>query len=254
MQVYNSVYLMNNKIYLYDGSFNSLIILIANLLYKSIVPKDIKSEDNYIPSLLDTPAYINLENEKELYETLKRRLSLNVYKIIYYVYLSSDERKELIIYYFIKNALKYNNQILGRRNLNCVNEALKLAKYVSREAHKLKGFLRFKLMKNNFYYAEYESTNNVILILALHFKNRLKNENFLIKDVKREIYAFYDTKELIFLNKEDIIKLNLDLSMEEENIEKLWKTFFNTIGIKKVQMNFMPKKYWDYIIEMEEEK
>ena len=114
-------------------------------------------------------------------------------------------------------------------------------------------------MKNNFYYAEYESTNNVILILALHFKNRLKNENFLIKDVKREIYAFYDTKEIIFLDKDDIIKLNLDLSIEEENIEKLWKTFFNTIGIKerenkKVQMNFMPKKYWDYIIEMEEEK
>lgn len=35
--------------------------------------------------------------------------------------------------------------------------------------------------------------------------------------------------------------------------------FFKTIGInerknKKVQINFMPKKYWEYIIEMEDEK
>ena len=40
--------------------------------------------------------------------------------------------------------------------------------------------------------------------------------------------------------------------------EKLWKEFFNTIGIKerknlKCQKNFMPKKYWKNIIEMEKE-
>ena len=37
----------------------------------------------------------------------------------------------------------------------------------------------------------------------------------------------------------------------------LWKSFFNSIGIKernnyKVQRNFMPKKYWKYITEMED--
>ena len=41
-----------------------------------------------------------------------------------------------------------------------------------------------------------------------------------------------------------VIKLYLD-----------WQTFYNTIGIKerknsRCQMNFMPKKYWPYIIEM----
>lgn len=247
-----------NNIYLYDGSFNSLIILVCNLLYKNIVPKDIKSEKDYIPNLIDTPAYLNLENEKELFEALKKRLTLNIFKTLYYVYLSSDEERELVIYYFIKNALKYNNQIFGRRNLNCVNKALKLSKNVSREAHKLKGFLRFKLMKNGFYYAEVSTTNNVIGLLSVHFKNRFMNEYFLIKDVKREIYAFYDKENIIFLDKEDIIKLELDKDIKEEKIEDLWKTFFKTIAIKerenkKVQMNFMPKKYWNYIIEMEEE-
>ena len=46
---------------------------------------------------------------------------------------------------------------------------------------------------------------------------------------------------------------------EELFQQELWKSFFKTIGInerknKKVQINFMPKKYWEYIIEMEDEK
>lgn len=247
-----------NNIYLYDGSFNSLLILVCNLLYKNIVPKDIKSEEDYINNLIDTPAYLRLENEKELYDALKKKLTMNIFNTLYYVYLSSDEKRELVIYYFVKNALKYNNMIFGRRNLNCVNKALRLSKNVSREAHKLKGFLRFKLMKNNFYYGEFNSTNNVISLLAMHFKSRFMNEYFLIKDVKRQIYAFYDKENIIFLNKEDIIKLELDKDVSEDKVEELWKMFFKTIAIKerenkKVQMNFMPKKYWNYIIEMEEE-
>lgn len=40
---------------------------------------------------------------------------------------------------------------------------------------------------------------------------------------------------------------------------RIVEIFFKTIGInerknKKVQINFMPKKYWEYIIEMEDEK
>ena len=65
-------------------------------------------------------------------------------KTIYYVYLSNDEHKELIIYYFLLNALKYQDKIFTMRNLKCVNSALKLAKHVSNECHKLKGFIRFK--------------------------------------------------------------------------------------------------------------
>ena len=35
----------------------------------------------------------------------------------------------------------------------------------------------------------------------------------------------------------------------------MWKSFYDTIGIKernneRCRMNFMPKKYWKYIVEM----
>lgn len=245
-----------NNIYLYNNSFDSLLALISYLMHMKIIPKDIKSEKEYIPNLIDEPVLVNITNEKEKINILKKLLTKENYKIIKYVYLSSDENKELIIYYFIKNALKYNNDILGRRNLNCVNKAININQYVSREAHKLKGFLRFRLTNNNFYYAEMAPTNNVLSILANHFQKRLKNEYWIIKDTKRNIYAIYDTKKINYYNEEDIIKLNLEQN-NNDLYETLWVTFFNTISIKerknlKAQRNFMPKKYWQYILEMDE--
>ena len=86
----------------------------------------------------------------------------------------------------------------------------------------------------------------------------LRNESFLIKDKKRNIYALKDGKKIYYLNDKDIEKLNINLSDNEKDIEQLWKTFFKTIAIKerknkKAQMNFMPKRYWKDMIEMEEE-
>ena len=48
------------------------------------------------------------------------------------------------------------------------------------------------------------------------------------------------------------------ISNDELDIQNLWKEFYKTIGIAKrkndrCRMNFMPKKYWKYIIEVSDE-
>ena len=238
-----------NNIYLYDGSFDSLINLIYTLIDNNIIPNDIKTDE--YNNLIDN--FIYLKDLKEYKNTLSNELMYIIYK----VYLSNDERKELILYYFIKNALIYKDKILDYKYLNCVLHVLRINKNVSSEAHKLKGFLRFKELKNNVFYAEMSPKNNVIFLLAEHFKKRLSNEYFLIKDTERNIYAFYDKTNIMYLNDEDIKELNLNINDNELEIESLWKSFFNTIGIKerknyKTQRNFMPKRYWKYMIEMED--
>lgn len=246
-----------NNIYLYKGDFNSLVVLISELIALKKIPYDIKPEYDYEPSLFQEEIYLEIRDVRKKVECLKSKIGSKIFRCVYYVYLSNNKNKEIIIYYFIKNAIIYGNKIFFYRNLNCVNDAIKISSRVLNEAHKLKGFLRFKEMKNNFFYATISPTNNVIPILSQHFKNRLSNECWIIKDCKRNIYALYDLKKIIYLMEEDIVKLNLELSDIEENIEILWKTFFKTIAIKerknlKCQMNFMPKKYWNNIIEMED--
>ena len=241
-----------NKVYIYDGKFNSLLLLVSYLIKFKKVPLDIKSENEYEPNLIDEPVYVNI---KFTSNSLKKILPSNIYLRIYYVYLSNNKNKEIIIYNFIKNYLIYKENIIYRRNIDSVNDLINISRYVGSEAHKLKGFLRYKKMKD-FFYAEIEPTNNIINILANHFKKRLSGEYWIIKETKRETYSLYDKEKITYLNKEDILKLNLELSDDEMMYEKLWKEFFKTISIKerqnlKCQMNFMPKKYWKNIIEME---
>lgn len=241
--------------YLYDGEYKSLLSLINVLIRDKIEPLNIKCEKEYIDSLFDEPIYLKLENDKELSE-LKKSIPINILKTCYYAFLSSEDNKELAIYKFIKDANIYKNGIYYRRNLDSVNNIINYSHKVSSELHRMKGFLRFKKMKN-FYYAEMSPTNNIIWLLPRHFKERLKNELWIIKDNAREIYALYDTKKVTFLKKDDICKLDLHFSSDEVLFEELWKTFFKTIAIKerknlKCQMNHLPKKYWKNMLEMEE--
>ena len=241
------------NIYLYDGTFKSLLDLISKLIKLKTKPLDIKEKENFRSNLLDDVIELELDME---FDISKIEVSKNIMKTIYYVYLSSDEHKELIIYYFFLNALKYQDKIFTMRNLKCVYSALKLAKHVSNECHKLKGFVRFKEINNHVLYAEIAPDSDVLELLSRHFAKRLANEYWIIKDMNRNMYSIYDTKKYYIVSGKNINLKDIEIKKEEKEVENLWLTFFKTIGIearknRRCQMNFMPKKYWKYIIEME---
>ncbi len=241
-----------NKVYLYNKTFVNLLSLITYLIQNNIIPNDIKPID-YEPNLLDQTINLNISDNSKIIPELKKHFA--VLKVMYYVFLSDQNNKELIIYYFYLNYLKYSLHVLNMRNLNCVTKALKIASYVSKENHKLKGFIRFKQLNNKVLYAKIEPTNNVILLLSNHFQKRLANEYWLIHDTKRNIISLYDKKHFYLIN---AINLKLDLNASDEIYEDLWQTFYDTVGIKerkndRARLNFMPKKYWKNIIEMRNE-
>ena len=76
---------------------------------------------------------------------------------------------------------------------------------------------------------------------------------WIIKDVNRKILSVYDKNEFYIVDESEFKLLNFTLSDNEESIQNMWKSFYNTIGIKerkndRCRMNFMPKKYWKYIL------
>lgn len=242
-------------IYLYDGTFPNLLALIEYLFETKRKPINIKSETTYQENLIDQTISIHLKNNKKFYQYLEKKISKEGLKIAYYVYLSVEPEKELIIYYFLLNGLKYGPKIIYLRNLNCVSKALKVSQFVSHETHRMKGFLRFKEINGTFLYAEIAPDNNVLALISKHFKERLKNENWLIKDTKRNLISVYHNQKNVIMKSENIKFVDFNIEEQELEFQKLWMTFFQTIAIKerknlRCQMNFMPKKYWKYIIEM----
>ena len=244
--------------FIYNDTFVSLMNLINILIEKNIKPFNIKNT-NYSPNLFDELVKLEISNNDNILTYVIDKTSSYIFKTLYYVFLSNDENKELIIYYFYINALKYKNKILNMRNLKCVQSALKISQYVSGENHKYKGFVRFKELENKILYAEIEPVNNILGVLSKHFKNRIRNEYWIIKDVKRNIVSLYDKKEVIIVDGDSFKLFTNNISKEEILIKDLWVQFYNTIGIEsrkndRCRMNFMPKRYWKYITEMEELK
>lgn len=247
-----------NNVYLYRGGFDHLISLIVELIKRRIIPDEIKEIEEYENKLLDEVIFLEIEDVECNISLLNKYLSNRIMRSIYYTFLSNDKNKEIIIYHFIRYALVYKEKVYGYRRIDYINDTIKLTKKVSQEAHKLKGFLRFKELKNHVLYGVINPTSNVIEILSYHFQKRLKEEYWIIKDENRKVYAIYDKKKVFYLKEEEIVELNIVFHEEENEMEELWKSFFKTIAIKerknkRCQRNFMPKKYWKNIIEMEDE-
>ncbi len=245
-----------NKVYIYDDDFLSLLSLIYFLLKNNIVPDNIKNT-NYYPTLIEEVINLKIEEKENIIKYIILNMGNYVFKIMSCIFLSNEENKELILFYFFLNALKYRTKVIYRRDLKCVRKSLEITKYVLHESHKLKGFIRFKELKSKVLYAEISPVNNVLLFLAMHFQKRLKKEYWIIKDVGRKLLVIYDKKTFYIISENDF-SFSIEYSDQEEKIESLWKNFYQVIGIKErknetCRRNFMPKRYWKYIIEVSDE-
>jgi len=246
-----------NNVYTYDRNFISLLNTILYLLKNNITPTNIKTLD-YSPSLFENVISLSITKDEDIIDKIIDSFGLNALLHMHYVFLSNEENKELILYYFFRNALKYHHKIIYYRNLKCVCEVLRISGYVKHEVHKMKGFLRFRELEGNILYAEMEPTNDILFFISCHFVKRLKNEFWIIKDNKRKIISIYDKKQFKILSDEEFKIIDPKESLNEQKYEMLWKTFYKTIGIKErknenLRRNFMPKKYWKYITEVSED-
>jgi probable DNA metabolism protein len=136
-----------------------------------------------------------------------------------------------------------------------VNEVIELNRAVGREAHRFLGLLRFREIHQGIFYAEYEPQYNITVLIAPHFTKRLTCQPFLIHDKRRNICAVFNGQELVMTN--EIPSIPDEFTESEEQYSELWKAFFRTIAIKerknpRTQMNFMPKKYWKYLTELQQ--
>lgn len=243
-------------IYLYDGSFLNLLSLINYLLHEELIPQDIKI-NNYQANLFEKTINLKIKEDEKIITKIIKNFGIKIFNVMYYLYLSNDSRKELLIFYFWIYSVKYREKVFSLRKISWINEALKVIKYVNNENHKMKGFLRFQELQSKVLYAKMAPTNNILPLLVKHFEKRLPNEFWLIEDVSRELVAIYDKNKIILIPSKEI-KITKIFSTEEETFAKMWQTFYQTIAIKsrknnRCRMNFMPKKYWQYIVEVKEE-
>ncbi|MBQ5319118.1 MAG: TIGR03915 family putative DNA repair protein [Oscillospiraceae bacterium] len=243
-------------IYSYDGSFEGLMCCVFESFVRKEIPEAIIVGD---PLQLSFSDVLEIETDSQKAMRVSRAIPLKIsdftFDTVCKMFLSCVENKDLLILEFLHKGFKYGRNIEHMLADDTVNTVNKAVFHCTHEAHLLKGFVRFSDY-NGYLAAVIEPKNKVIPLLASHFTDRFRNENFLIYDKTHRM-------ALIYFSQRTEIAENIDFELpdanaQEEYYRELWKCFYKTIGIKerynpRCRMNLMPKRFWSNMTEMRDE-
>ena len=241
------------RYYIYDGSFSGLLTAIYQAFTGKERPAKIIGKEFYQENLFAEKIEIKTEAQAadRVAQAIKRKISARTLRLIYYVFLSEQEGAADIIFSFLELGFKIGQKLDGHYTDPTVLKTNRLAKRVSLELHRLLGLIRFQEIDHGIFYAPLEPDNNLLSLLAPHFVRRLADQNWLIHDRKRELAVVYNQEEWFIT---PLARFTINNTVQEKQYQGLWQGFFRSITIKnrenpKLQRQFMPKRYWKYLIE-----
>lgn len=241
-------------IYVYDGSFDGLLTCVFESFERHELPFVIVSENDFVPTLFESRIVVtNSVKAQRVKNGIKGKAGKGVWNLVRLGFLTCLDDKGALINDFIHMAMSYGEGVTRMLADDTVNRLYKAVKALMQESHKYLGFVRFS-MNDGFLMSVIEPKNYVLELIAPHFCDRFSNESFLIYDSTHNEALLYHEKEKMIIPMNSFIPP--EASEEELFFRQLWKHLYDAVEIKerrneKCRMNFMPKRYWAELTEMQ---
>ena len=105
-------------------------------------------------------------------------------------------------------------------------------------------FVRFEKLQDEVYFSKIEPDFNVLPLIVSHFKNRYRDQKWMIYDLKRQYGIFYDLSDIQFfepaLEQTQQLKRTENILHEEEiQYQKLWQRYFFKTNILSDKPNVL---------------
>ncbi|MFS4456999.1 TIGR03915 family putative DNA repair protein [Maribacter sp. 2304DJ31-5] len=254
----------NTKTLIYDGSFNGFLTAVFIAFDEKIDVVDIqKNSQNQNGLFSETETiFTHIEKAKCVWNAIRNK-SYPAITAIYFAFLSETRGIEPMLFGYIQKLMSGNDKNLANPADDTVLYISKLMRKVSREKRHMEASIRFRSTKDDVYFANIAPDFDVLPLISKHFRNRYKNQQWLIYDTKRQYGIFY--------NLEYIEIISLDLSETHENRtqnnktnvpreyghQNLWGYYFQNAAIKscitrKLHRQHTPKQYGKHLSESKE--
>jgi probable DNA metabolism protein len=269
----------------YDGSFAGFLCVARGLHENPCPGATFLKAERMRDGLFAAEAIAIETNRAEaeaFYREIARHIRAQALWALHEAFCSDHPGIETALVDYIAVAFDIGMAIRQRLDIPCVLAVEKAAKRAGAEAHLLKGLLRFSELRDKSLYAVIEPDCDVLPLLASHFERRLPAFFWVIRDRRRDtalvhepgrkavavtglrfeaadIPALTDPAATVAEKPAATIEPSGALLSEEETfIRRAWAGYVKTIAIKerlnpKVQRGHMPKKYWKYLPEIEEQ-
>ena len=250
------------SILVYDGTFDGFLTCVFQVYDLKLKQVDIQPKSHALDSLfaMRDEVLTDLEKADRVWRGFKKKTSATGSSRLYYAFLSEQHQIENLLLRYIQYALKSALPIDADFTNQDVLKVTQIAKSVGREKHRMEAFVRFRLTKDELYFANVEPDFDVLPLISKHFERRYADQKWVIYDLKRNYGLYYD------LEKVDIINLTLPenfdatktskefFANEELEFQTLWQDYFESTNIAsrknmKLHIRHVPKRYWKYLSE-----
>ena len=140
------------------------------------------------------------------------------------------------------------------RNMLAESAVLSAMECISRltfEMHRMNGFVRFMESASGALYAPVSPDNDIVDLIAPHFRARFTNYPFVLHDVTRKKACVYDGKSLFLAPLE---RAEVVLSADENAWQNLWRDYYESVNIPererlKQMRGYLPVRYRKFMPE-----
>jgi probable DNA metabolism protein len=247
--------------FIYDGTFEGLLTCVFEAFDKKQFPQQIYKQE---VSILFTENYQVVTDEQKANRVvagLRKKISKSAVQMLFTCWLSEMEGIEILLFNYICKAFRAPKSLELNFADPDVLELSKIYRKVQREAERMRQFVRFQKTADDFYFAAIKPIYDVLPMVAYHFEDRFADQQWVIYDIKRKQALYYNLKKTEIITIEDVKidfqtgKLHREALAEEElHFQSGWRQYLRSISIKerknlRLQRQFMPKRFWNYLTE-----
>jgi len=249
------------RIWVTDGSFEGLLTAIFDAYRLGRTPDDIQPSGRGQLMLFDSRAPITTDPAKaeRTWKGLEQRIGARKRRQLHEAFLSESPGKEMMILRYVEGYLPNRKNPTGQSADDPVSTRLtieKLARKVRREAHRLKGFVRFRQFGEDRFIALINPRYDVLPLVRQHFEARFADQKWIIYDTNRHYGLSWDTHSTreVRLDVNEITMPSEGVSPEENLYQTLWQRYYAAanIGLRKnpaLHLRMLPRRFWRYLPE-----
>ena len=243
--------------YRYEGSFEGFLCAVADCLDAGEdTPEFVREGDVHIVGLFVSNIH-EVATVRERAVVFRKRfvnaVSQEAFTTVRYAFHSQKNGIEMLVWRYLTLGLQVGKRLCGMLAEEPVHSVNRIALHVSHEAHKYKGFVRFREVEAGFLYAKIEPEADILAFIAPHFVGRVGDRPWMIHDLQRNQAALYD------LTSWRLVK-NIELTAEpalaaaDHVYAALWQRYFQHHAIAerhnpKLQQKHVPLRYRKHLTE-----
>ncbi len=252
-----SVPLKSRCVLIHDGTFEGLLTAVFATYERRLLPDAVSRKGSYQAGVFDRCVVVDTDSEKaeRVWRRLDELVGSREARLFLSAFLSGERHVDELILRAVREAVARERGGRPEPLQSMLRELEAVGRKVLREAHRMRGFVRFERVSEDLYVALIAPRHDVLPLIMEHFERRYADQRWVIYDTSRDYGVVFDTRESSEIRLPRDLVERLERGRDSgEGYAALWKQYFDALTIPErkneaLHLKKLPRRYWKYLPE-----